>query len=61
MKAGDLDYVAPPTKNKEKPVKPKYVLLVDNGTYAEDSLIELIWTVLKHRFHHWNNGEGWRD
>ena len=42
-------------------MEPKYVLLVDNGTYAEDSLIGLFWTVIKHRFHHWNNGEGWRD
>ena len=61
MKASDLDYVAPPTKNKEKPVKPKYVLLVDNGTYAGNSLVELLWIVLKHRLHHLFNGEGWRD
>ena len=64
MKASEIDYVAPPettTQNKEKPVKPKYVLLVDNGTYAEDSLVKLIWTVLKHRLHHLFNGEGWRD
>ena len=60
MKAGDLDHLAPPT-NKEIKVAPKYVLLVDNGTSAEDSLIGLFWTVIKHRFHHWNNGEGWRD
>ena len=60
MKAGDLDYIAPPT-TKEKKVKPKYVLLVDNGTYAEDSLVKLIWTVFNHRLHHLINGEGWRD
>ena len=61
MNAGDLDYVAPPTK-KEKKVKPKYKLIVkDAGNYAEDSLIKLIWTVLKHRCHHLCNGEGWRD
>ena len=41
---------------------PKYKLLVeDAGSYAEDSLIKLIWTVLRHRFHHLCNGEGWRD
>ena len=62
MKAVDLDYYAHPDKQqKEKKVEPKYVLLVDNGTYAEDSLLKLMWTVLTHRFHHWNNGEGWRD
>ena len=60
MKAEDLDYVAPPT-TKEKKVEPKYVLLVDNGTYAGNSLVELMWTVLKHRLHHLYNGEGWRD
>ena len=61
MKAGDLDYYAPPTEKKEKKVNPKYVLLVDNGTYAEDSLVKLIWTVFSHRCHHLINGEGWRD
>jgi hypothetical protein len=40
---------------------PKYVLLVDNGTYADNSLVGLFWTVIKHRFHHWNKGEGWID
>jgi len=70
MKAGDLDYHH---STKKTPVewlktngegdemKPKYVLLVDNGTYAGNSLVELIWTVLKHRCHHLYNGEGWRD
>ena len=60
MKAGDLDYYAPPSEEK-KVKKSKYVLLVNNGTYAEDSLIKLLWTVLKHRFHHLISGEGWRD
>ena len=61
MKADDLDYYAAPTI-KEKKVKPKYKLIVkDAGNYAEDSLIKLIWTVLKHRLHHLYNGEGWRD
>ena len=39
----------------------KYKLLVKEGSYAEDSLIKLIWTFLRHRFHHLCNGEGWRD
>ena len=43
-------------------MKTKYTLLVeDSGSYAEDSLIVLIWTVLKHRFRHLCKGEGWRD
>ena len=72
MKASDLDYHLPSEEfnrrygNKETPIegdqmKPKYVLLVDNGTYAGNSLVELMWTVLKHRCHHLYNGEGWRD
>ena len=43
-------------------MKTKYKLVVkDAGSYAEDSLIVLIWTVLRHRFHHLCKGEGWRD
>ena len=43
-------------------MKTKYKLLVrDVGSYSENSLIKLIWTVLKHRLHHLINGEGWRD
>jgi len=42
-------------------MKPKYVLLVNDGSYAEDSLIRLIFVVLQHRFHHLCKGEGWRD
>jgi hypothetical protein len=61
MKAGDLDYVAPPTKNKEKEVKPKYVLLVDNGTYSEDNLLKLFYNVILHRINHFLKGEGFRD
>ena len=42
--------------------RPKYKLIVkDAGNYSEDSLTKLIWTVLKHRFHHLCKGEGWRD
>ena len=40
----------------------KYKLLVRGaGNYAEDSLIKLIWIVLKHRATHFLKGEGWRD
>ncbi len=39
----------------------KYKLLVKEGSYAEDSLIKLIWIVLKHRAEHFLKGEGWRD
>jgi|TARA_B100000959_G_scaffold142869_1_gene149996 hypothetical protein len=60
MKAEDLDHLTP-KKDKEYKMDPKYVLLVDNGTYADNSLVGLFWTVIKHRFHHWNKGEGWID
>ena len=39
----------------------KYKLLVKEGSYAEDSLIKLIWVVLKHRATHLLKGEGWHD
>jgi len=42
-------------------MKTKYTLLVKEGSYAEDSLIRLIWIVLKHRCHHFLKGEGWHD
>jgi len=43
-------------------MKIKYKLIVkDVGNYGEDSLIKLIWIVLKHRSHHFFKGEGWRD
>ena len=29
-----------------------YILIVENGTYTEDTLLKLFFTVLKHRFHH---------
>jgi len=38
-----------------------YKLVESGDSYAEDTLIKLIWTVLKHRFHHLCKGEGWRD
>tara|TARA_B100001179_G_C18590370_1_gene404334 strand:+ start:1203 stop:1400 length:198 start_codon:yes stop_codon:yes gene_type:complete len=55
LSEGVVDNIA--RKVAEEP----YVLLVANGTYAEDSLIKLIWTIFKHRLHHLCNGEGWRD
>ena len=61
MKAGDLDYYAPPDKQKEKPVKKKYKLIVPAGDYTEDSLLKLMWTVFTHRLHHFIRGEGWSD
>jgi len=39
----------------------KYKLLVKEGSYAEDSLIKLIWIVLKHRATHFLKGAGWHD
>ena len=39
----------------------KYKLLVKEGSYAENSLIKLIWIVLKHRAAHFLKGDGWRD
>ena len=39
----------------------KYKLLVEEGSYAEDSLIKLFFTVLKHRATHFLKGEGWHD
>jgi hypothetical protein len=41
---------------------PKYKLMVKgSGSYSENSLLKLYFTVLRHRFHHLCNGEGWRD
>ena len=31
------------------------------GSYATDSLIHMLWIILCHRFHHFVNGEGFRD
>ena len=42
--------------------RPKYKLIVkDAGSYAENSLLKLYFTILRHRFHHLCKGEGWRD
>jgi hypothetical protein len=32
-----------------------------SGSYSEDSLFKLYFTILRHRFHHLCKGEGWRD
>jgi len=49
-------------KIEEDEMDTKFKLVVkDSGTYTSDSFTELIWTVLRHRFHHLCNGEGWRD
>jgi len=43
-------------------MKTRYKLIVkDSGSYAEDSLFKLYFTILRHRFHHLCKGEGWRD
>lgn len=40
----------------------KYKLVVSNiGYYESDTLIGLVWEILKHRFSHLFNGEGWVD
>ncbi len=39
----------------------KYKLIVKEGSYSEDSLIRLYWTVFTHRLKHWLKGEGFRD
>lgn len=36
-------------------------LIVDEGEYEASSLCTLLIEVIKHRFHHWWNGEGWHD
>ena len=47
---------------EENEMKTNFKLVVkDSGTYTADSFTELIWIVLRHRFHHLCNGEGWRD
>ena len=39
-----------------------YKLLIRGvGSYATDSLIHMWWIILCHRFHHFVNGEGFRD
>ena len=47
---------------EEGEMKTEFKLVVKgSGTYTADSFTELIWIVLRHRFHHLCNGEGWRD
>ena len=38
-----------------------YELKVKSGTYTADSLLELCWTVFRHRLNHFRKGEGFRD
>jgi len=33
----------------------------DVGVYSANSILTLVWIVLKHRFEHLLAGEGWRD
>ena len=47
---------------EENEMKTNFKLVVkDSGEYTADSFTELILIVLRHRFHHLCNGEGWRD
>ncbi len=39
----------------------KYKLIVEAGSYAENSLLKLFYVVIKHRFEHFLKGEGFRD
>ena len=39
----------------------KFVLSVDEGSYAADSFGALVLLVLRHRLGHLLRGEGWRD
>ena len=49
-------------KIEEEEMKTEFKLVVKgSGTYTADSFTELIWIVLRHRFQHLCNGEGWRD
>jgi len=45
----------------EKPVNPKYRLLIAEGEYTSGSLLGLLMAVLKHRWWHWRRGDGWVD
>jgi hypothetical protein len=38
-----------------------YQLKVNSGWYESNSLVGILWEVLKHRFLHFIHGEGWRD
>jgi hypothetical protein len=41
---------------------PKFILRVRGvGAYAEDNIIKLMWTVIKHRFYHLVTEGKWRD
>ena len=42
-------------------IKEMYELEVKSGTYTADSLLELCWTVFRHRLNHFRKGEGFRD
>jgi hypothetical protein len=39
----------------------KYTLLVNTGAYFSDSVIGLVWEVIKHRFAHLRRDGKWRD
>jgi len=39
----------------------KYTLLVNTGAYFSDSVIGLVWEVIKHRFAHLRGDGKWMD
>ena len=41
--------------------KYKYKLLVDNGVYFSDTVIGLLWEILKHRLEHLRRDGVWMD
>mgnify|MGYP003138737825 CR=1 FL=1 len=38
-----------------------YSVIETEESYMEDTLIRLIWAILKHRCYHFLQGEGWID
>jgi len=38
-----------------------WVYKCEAGKYTEDSLLNLLFVIFKHRYHHFKNGEGFRD
>ena len=41
--------------------KYKYTLLVNNGAYFSDTIIGLLWEMLKHRLEHLRKDNIWMD
>jgi len=41
--------------------KYKYTLLVDSGAYFSDTIVGLLWEMLKHRLEHLRRDNAWMD